>query len=807
MKTPYSQRPAPVSAATSPVAAARHRNALLVLWLLIALYIANFTVLSIVQNAAFETSAADLGNMNQAAWYTLHHGYPADTFAGEVIPRARGHVEPAFYLLALPYALHQSANMLLLIQVIVVALGALAAYLLARAVLGSELAGLAFALVYLLTPALQAAVLTEFHPVALAAPLFLFAFYSLQQGRQARFLVFALLAMSVKEDMSLLVAMLGLYALIAPPAADRRRTRLAGFAALVIGVGWFLLTVYVIIPHFSESGANVLFERYTEVGGSPQGLLRRAVSDPFSVLAQALAPQKLRYLAGLLVSSGFLPLAAPWALLLAAPSLGINLLSNYPPMYSGLSHYSAPVVPFVIIGAIYGAATVMRLLQKRLTERRAHRLVLAALVAVALLYQTQVGFTPLSVLYRVPRVTEHNRLLASIIAQIPADAAVSVQTPLHPHVSSRARVYPFPIVNDAAYVLLDVTTRPTMHPNDLKSAIDRLLRTDGFGVRVANDGFLLLQRGAPSQVLPDEFYSAFRAVQPAPQHRVVVDFGSSLRLLGYDMEDVDEGRQPWTRLRLYWQASAALPDDLRIYPFYLDDAGNVLEDTSQRPLVAMLWYPPERWQAGETIVVETLPWPVGDRFTVAVGVARGADWSNQAARVPVQAVETDAPVRALDNGTAIALGRFERVVTSLRKREAPPPRPGTPLQATFGGEITLLGYDMAGEIAPGETVRLTLYWQAVLRPQVDYHTFAHVYESAGQVAAQDDGATGGAQPTTWWFPSQVITETRTISIPAAAPADLAPAVTIGLYRLDSGARLPVVRAGQPQADALRLPSQ
>jgi hypothetical protein len=45
-----------------------HRRALIILWLMIALYALNFGVLSVLQNAAYETGAADLGNMNQAAW-------------------------------------------------------------------------------------------------------------------------------------------------------------------------------------------------------------------------------------------------------------------------------------------------------------------------------------------------------------------------------------------------------------------------------------------------------------------------------------------------------------------------------------------------------------------------------------------------------------------------------------------------------------------------------------------------------------------------------------------------------------------
>lgn len=321
----------------------------------------------------------------------------------------------------------------------------------------------------------------------------------------------------------------------------------------------------------------------------------------------------------------------------------------------------------------------------------------------------------------------------------------------------------------------------------------------------AADGYILLKKGTANKELPDSFYSAFRAASPQPQYPVVVDFGASLRLLGYDIEDVDEGRQPWTRLRFYWQVNGPLPDDLRIYPYYVDDAGSVIEDTAQRPLVTVLWLPPERWQPGEVIVTQTLPWPVGDSFRVAVGVMSGSDWTNAATRLPAQLVKSPLPVQPLDGGTAVEVGRFLRVV-SLQSTQAPAPQPSHRLRAQFGEDVRLLGYDATGSAKPGETVSLTLYWQALTQPAEDYHTFAHIYNAAGKVAAQEDGVTGGAIPTSWWARGQVVTETYTIAIPAGAEAGLQQSLAVGLYRLDSGARLPVVGgSGQQPADMILIP--
>src|SRR5439155_208929 len=91
---------------------------------------------------------------------------------------ARGPSSLESKLLAWP-----STDMLVVVQAFAVALGALPVFWLARKHLGSQRAGLGFALAYLLYPATQWLVLNEFHPVALACPLLLSAFWYLDEDR------------------------------------------------------------------------------------------------------------------------------------------------------------------------------------------------------------------------------------------------------------------------------------------------------------------------------------------------------------------------------------------------------------------------------------------------------------------------------------------------------------------------------------------------------------------------------------------------------------------------------------------------
>ncbi len=192
--------------------------------------------------------------------------------------------------------------MLLVVQATALALGALPVYLLARKHVGSDRAGLGFALAYLLLPSVQWLTLNEFHPVALATPLLLFAFWFLDEDRLLPFASFALLACACKEEIPLVVAGFGLWYALA------RRRRLAGGVVIATGLLWAGLAIGVVIPHFNHGASSSFYSRYSEVGGSPRGVLETAVTHPWTLIAKAFGHRGVHYLLDL-----GLPLALLWA--------------------------------------------------------------------------------------------------------------------------------------------------------------------------------------------------------------------------------------------------------------------------------------------------------------------------------------------------------------------------------------------------------------------------------------------------------------------------------------------------------------
>jgi len=178
------------------------------------------------------------------------------------------------------------------------------------------------------------------------------------------------------------------------------------------------------------------------------------------------------------------------------------------------------------------------------------------------------------------------------------------------------------------------------------------VRQEGFGVLAAKEGYVLLRRGLPgADQLPDEFYSFARRQDPEMQYVAVIESGGDLRLLGFDLAKDTAG----SSLTMYWQALRDLDTDYRIYPFFFDETGSIIEDTTLRPMTTAIWYPTSLWKPGEIVWMQTLPWDVGSDFRIGLGVVEGEDWSEMQNRLPVAIVSSTLPAYLIDEGTAVQL--------------------------------------------------------------------------------------------------------------------------------------------------------
>ncbi|MGD8819389.1 MAG: DUF2079 domain-containing protein [Anaerolineae bacterium] len=661
---------------------------------LILMYSVWFTFLSFRRYEALDTGGLDLGNMDQATWNTLHGCFLCETNIEGVDNRLAHHVEPIFLLIAPLYLIHSGPRTLLLLQAVVVALGALPVYWIARDRLKNRWGALAFAAAYLLFPALQAATLDEFHPVTLAPTLLLFAFYFLGHDKPIGYFAFLVLALGCKEEISLMVALLGLYILFV------RRDWKLGLATALLGLCWFLVAVYVVIPRFNPEGSSPFLAYYEQLGENPLEMAWTLITQPRLALALVVTRQNLQFLWGMLAPVGLSPLwplvvglallligrrssLAPWQslrvvveplllMLVALPSVSINLLSSNEWMHQvNVSHHSVPGVPFFVLAGILGAAGARSQLRtlNRPGPARVAGFVRGSLLlvgmAMALLYHRQQGFTPLAAGFRPVPLTDHHRRVTEIVPLIPPKASVTTSYQVNSQVSHRRWLHLWPNLHDADYVFLDVV--PSVIPliaNDVYQGVQELLQSGEYGVRVSWDGFLLLEGGLDSPAISDDFYSFARAGTPAIQYPMRVRYGESLELLGFD---ADSDRTASISLTLYFRVQASTRDDYRFFVFFTDAAGNTAAE--QPPLTAPIqyplsqelvvtrWYPPSQWQTGEIVQAETWLWTLAKptEVGIALGVVDGPGQWELDQRVPPIVVEPGHGVRPVQGGTLLHL--------------------------------------------------------------------------------------------------------------------------------------------------------
>ena len=202
---------------------------------------------SLLQHRALGTGY-DLGIYDQTVW-NLSQGRIWMTTLVYETGGFYDHFEPILLLFVPLYWLWSDVRVLLIVQSIVLALGAVPIYLYAHYRFKTwhyrNLLALVIAAAYLVYPAMHNANLNDFHEVSLLPPLLGFALYGLLTGRPRVTWVFLALCLMVKEDFSVTFLMFGLFIMIFKPTGFRRRD---GAIVAGIAVVWMLMVLYVLYP-------------------------------------------------------------------------------------------------------------------------------------------------------------------------------------------------------------------------------------------------------------------------------------------------------------------------------------------------------------------------------------------------------------------------------------------------------------------------------------------------------------------------------------------------------------------------------
>jgi hypothetical protein len=275
---------------------------------------------------------------------------------------------------------------------------------------------------------------------------------------------------------------------------------------------------------------------------------------------------------------------------------------------------------------------------------------------------------------------------------------------------------------------------------------------------------------------------------PPISHPAEINLGDSVTFLGYDL-DTEQGESGGDiGVTLYWQRRQPLDTDYSVYLRLINGAYDVWGSQDGGPLAGAM--PTSLWDEGMVITdkrrLQVLPGTPPGSYQIAIGMYDAATMEN---------------LEPLGAEGELLLGPVQVV-----KGEAGGlPLPQHDREANLDNRVRLLGYDLGGRPVPGETLEITLFWEALSPLETDYTVFLHLFGADGKLWGQRDSQpVTGFYPTSLWAPGEHVRDQYKLTIAEDAPPGEY-ALWVGMYRADTGARLPVVgRGGKIEGDHVSL---
>jgi uncharacterized membrane protein len=520
---------------------------------MIGTYVTILSYLSMLRYWAF-ADAWDLGGFVQAVYtatrglplvYTLnpffYKGFP-DSLAFSFLGT---HFSPVLYLLVPLYAVVQRPETLLFVQSLVIGLGGIPVYKLAKRFHG-EAVGLAFLGAYLVYPGNIGLNLDNFHPEAFIPAFMLFALYFFISRRFVLGTVFsALTAMVIEEGAVLILALVAFMVLY--QKAWRKRKELAFYSALAGGSLIYLLlafearTFYGLDPtgftlalnsgNYQILGASFAWDVPLAVLRSPGNVLPALAFDGLTKLSWLLVLLAPVALLPLLFPEGFLVLGLPW--------LAVAFLSNYRGYYSIYGIQQSFFIFCIFPCAVYG---LRRLHFDSADLKRTAFLVLACSLIVGAAFD----FNPANYGSSFA-VSDHARQIDRMVSLVPQGASVLTTSNIYPHLANRLEIYTVPpsemregyqqidaqILGSVspAYILVDYKS-PSGNVIEESNAILSKAQAENYSVLAYADNVILFQRGYTGEPVIDVIPGTFNATNLRYYPQVAVLNSTILRYSG-----------------------------------------------------------------------------------------------------------------------------------------------------------------------------------------------------------------------------------------------------------------------------------
>lgn len=437
--------------------------------LMVLIYSVIFSYYTIMRHYSFRSYAWDLGLLTQS----ITSATKGKLFVNNVEPYFSPsgsyfgvHFSPILFTIIPFFALAPNVETVLILQSIVLGLGAVPTYLISKRCLNRTSIALFLSAAYLLNPLLQSVNWYDFHPQAFFPVLILSATYFLKERKAIPFLLLIILTLMTMEQASYLVVLYMVYVAremkkeVKELITVKKITlhSILPFVAFAIVILWIIISSYAIHSINPNPPPELkALDAYKALQiNDPTEIPIKAITNPDLALKAIRfdLPKKTFYLTLTFVPSGFLALFEPVAVLPALLWLFLAMLSNHAPYYQLGFQYTAFTLPFLTIATIEALQKLTESINEE--NRRKIRFKMSAQILVIGLI-ISIFVSPLSLLqrpgeftyfrdYGISMPSSLDNKIMETLRIMPSDALVITTPTIFPHLSTNLNAYVLPSI-------------------------------------------------------------------------------------------------------------------------------------------------------------------------------------------------------------------------------------------------------------------------------------------------------------------------------------------------------------------------
>ncbi|MFA4851484.1 MAG: DUF2079 domain-containing protein [Bacteroidales bacterium] len=421
-----------------------------------------YSIISLVNHYMFRTYALDLGIYNQAMYDYAHFRINHNTvFQPDFGNLLSDHFELLLIIVSQLYYLFGSYT-LLIVQIVAILLGGQGIYKYIELISNKRKLAIAAMIQFFLFYGIYSALAFDYHNNVVGTMFVPWIFYFIHKNKWKQAVFLFVLFLVSKENM----ALWGFFLFSGMMIMYRKERKKLIFSAIlcIVSLAYFLFVVKWLIPFLGKPGSGYMHFHYSVLGNNIIEALTTIITRPlyaFKLLfinhlgtAEGDYVKTELHLA-ILLSGGILLFFRPYYLLMLLSIYGQKMFCDIETYWGLGAHYSVEFIPIITIGAFTFINDIDNSKTKRILIYTL--ILLTTAVSLRTFDNTYTYFNRQNQrFYQNAHYTRDFNIKEAYTALklIPENASVSAQDEFVPHLSFREKIYLFPVIEDADYIIV-----------------------------------------------------------------------------------------------------------------------------------------------------------------------------------------------------------------------------------------------------------------------------------------------------------------------------------------------------------------